>query len=511
MGEVYEAYDTVKDRVVALKLLDVELAKDPIYVERFRRESHAAARLQEPHVIPVHDWGEVDGVLYIDMRMVQGHDLKRRLQTTGPLAPAEAVAIVEQIAAALDAAHQLGLIHRDVKPANILLTSDDFAYLVDFGIAHSESDAGLTVTGSAIGSFAYMAPERFESLPSSAGADIYALTCVLYECLTGRVPFEADSNLGTIRAHMMSPPPRPSAVLGIPASLDAVIATGMAKDPGRRYATAGHLARAARAALQQADQSAANRAAPTMVRRTDPLDRTRVGPTPAATEATRTPYRSDAAVLPGHRSGRTHPSAPLPLPPPSRSGTSPVLAGLIGGLVVLLLIGIGVWLYLAHNQNQPSTGDAGGSGGSTTTSVAAQYPPTTYGTTTPYTSTPADVVPTTLPPLSAHVTGADQQGYTDLMGPRCNSNDPAVLIGRTDLSRLVVCMTGAGAYYYRGARVSDGAGIELADPVPLGGYSAFTAVNPADGTRYRITANRLIIVRGGQVLSDEPMREYSHR
>ncbi|WP_282776151.1 serine/threonine-protein kinase, partial [Nocardia sp. CC201C] len=162
MGEVYEAYDTVRDRVVALKLLDQELARTPSYVERFRRESRTAARLQEPHVIPVHDWGEVDGVLYIDMRLVRGRDLKARLRAEGPLAPDAAVAVVEQIAAALDAAHDGGLVHRDIKPANILLTDDMFAYLVDFGIAYTESDVQLTSTGSAIGSFAYMAPERFE-------------------------------------------------------------------------------------------------------------------------------------------------------------------------------------------------------------------------------------------------------------------------------------------------------------------------------------------------------------
>ncbi len=135
-GELYEAYDSVRDRAVALKPLDIELAKSATYVERFRRESRTAARLQEPHVMPVHDWGEVDGVLYIDMRLVNGCDLREHLAGRGPLEPRRAVEVVEQVAAALDAAHQIGLVHRDVKPANILLTGELFAYLVDFGIAH---------------------------------------------------------------------------------------------------------------------------------------------------------------------------------------------------------------------------------------------------------------------------------------------------------------------------------------------------------------------------------------
>ncbi len=140
MGEVYRAYDTVKERTVAVKVLRAEMAADPSYQERFRRESRVAARLQEPHVIPVHDFGDIDGVLYIDMRLVRGASLKDELRSTGPLAPGRATSIIGQVAAALDAAHVDGLVHRDIKPENVLLTPDDFAYLVDFGIAHSGGD-----------------------------------------------------------------------------------------------------------------------------------------------------------------------------------------------------------------------------------------------------------------------------------------------------------------------------------------------------------------------------------
>ncbi|WP_411550729.1 protein kinase domain-containing protein [Nocardia asteroides] len=257
MGEVYEAYDTGKDRVVALKLLAPELAQDPAYQVRFRRESQAAAKLAEPHVIPIHDWGVIDGVLFIDMRLVPGTDLRTVLQAGGPLSPDRAVAVVEQIAAALDAAHAGGLVHRDVKPANILVTPADFAYLADFGIAHTEGDSAVTQAGMAMGSYIYMAPERFDVGPISNRADVYSLACVLHECLTGASPFPAASMSVLVRAHLSEIPPRPSEVTpGLPVTLDEVIARGMAKDPAERFASAGALAVAARQALAAAVQDA---------------------------------------------------------------------------------------------------------------------------------------------------------------------------------------------------------------------------------------------------------------
>ncbi|MFI5718164.1 protein kinase [Nocardia sp. NPDC051750] len=250
MGEVYEAYDTVKDRVVALKLLAGDLVGDPEYQIRFRRESQAAARLAEPHIIPIHDWGVIEGRLFIDMRLVPGTDLRTILQAGGPLSPQRAVTVIEQIAAALDAAHTDGLVHRDVKPANILVTDADFAYLADFGIARHEGDTGVTQAGVAIGSYTYMAPERFDRAPVTGRADIYSLACVLHECLTGAVPFEAGSIGMLIRAHLADPPPLASVQrTGLPGAFDDVIACGMAKDPHERFATAGELAVAARDAL----------------------------------------------------------------------------------------------------------------------------------------------------------------------------------------------------------------------------------------------------------------------
>ena len=147
MGEVYRAHDTIKGRMVALKVLRSELSADPSFRERFRRESRMAARLQEPHVIPVHDFGDIHGVLFIDMRLVDGGSLKDVILAQGPIDPIRAARIITQVASALDAAHAEGLVHRDVKPENVLLTRGDFAYLVDFGIAHSGGDASMTAGG----------------------------------------------------------------------------------------------------------------------------------------------------------------------------------------------------------------------------------------------------------------------------------------------------------------------------------------------------------------------------
>jgi serine/threonine-protein kinase len=249
MGEVWRAYDTVTDRMVALKLLPAHFAEDSVFKERFRREAHAAAQLNEPHVVPIHTYGEINGRLFVDMRLIRGHDLETVL-AAGPLSPARAVLIVEQVAKAVHAAHKAGLVHRDVKPSNILLDDDDFAYLIDFGIARAAGETGLTATGGVVGTLHYMAPERFSTGQADARSDIYALACVLYECLTGSEPFPGDNLEQQLAGHLATPPPRPSHTTpGVPAELDAVIATGMAKDPEERYPTTVELARAARDAI----------------------------------------------------------------------------------------------------------------------------------------------------------------------------------------------------------------------------------------------------------------------
>ncbi len=267
MGEVYEAYDTDKDRTVALKILADTHAQDERFRARFLRESHAAATVHEPHIIPIHDWGEIDGRLYIDMRLVRGKTL-HELATERPLEPTRAVGIIQQISAALDAAHAEGLVHRDVKPQNIIVTSADFAYLVDFGIAEARGDARLTMEGTKVGSLAYMAPERFEEDQSTAAADIYSLACVLYEALTGRTPYPTNSMEQLIASHVSAPPPRASAANPqVTAALDDVIARGMEKEPDDRYGSAGALGRAAQRAIHGVgpQSSAISTSASTMV------------------------------------------------------------------------------------------------------------------------------------------------------------------------------------------------------------------------------------------------------
>jgi protein kinase-like protein len=266
MGSVLRAHDDEHERDVALKVLHQQWAADEGYRERFRREARIAARLNEPHVVPIHRFGEIDGQLFLDMRLVEGEDLASLLRRAGRLAPARAVDVVGQVARALDAAHAGGLVHRDVKPSNVLLVArsdggdlagsapgEDFCYLADFGIARTSEDApgpALTGTGMAVGSTEYMAPERFGSTPLDARADVYSLACVLFEALTGRRLFPGADPVALMAAHMHQPPPPPSSLApGIPPALDGVVLRGLAKDREQRWATAGAMAAAARAAL----------------------------------------------------------------------------------------------------------------------------------------------------------------------------------------------------------------------------------------------------------------------
>jgi len=249
MGEVWRAHDTTIDRVVAIKMLLPHYAEDPDYETRFRREARAAARLDDPHVVPIYDVGEIDGRLYVAMQLINGVDLQTML-SAGPLEPRRAVQIVEQIASALHAAHQAGLVHRDVKPSNILVTPKDFAYLIDFGIARAADDSPLTKANTTMGTWAYMAPERFRSGDADPSGDVYALACVLYQCLTGHPPFPGDDLEQVAVGHMVTPPPHPSEELDtVPTALDQVITTGLAKQPTDRYPNTLEMAAAARQAI----------------------------------------------------------------------------------------------------------------------------------------------------------------------------------------------------------------------------------------------------------------------
>ncbi len=251
MGEVYRAFDTRRDRVVALQRLPIVLGADAGFLARFRQDLAIAARLQVPHVVPIHDYGDIDGRLFVDMPLVTGTDLGRLIADHGPLDPSRAVGIVAQVASALDAVHAQGLVHRDVKPSNVLLTSDDFVYLADFGVARAlAGSTTLSVTGSTVGAPTYVAPERFLGQPGDHLADVYALACILFESLTGQPPFGGEGLPALMYAHVHIAPPSASRQRpGVPVALDEVIARGMAKDPTQRFASAGELAQAANAAV----------------------------------------------------------------------------------------------------------------------------------------------------------------------------------------------------------------------------------------------------------------------
>jgi len=258
MGEVHRAFDTEHERQVALKRLPGEAG--PEFRARFRREAKIVAGLREPHVVPINAHGEIAGRLYLDMRLIDGPDLKRVL-ADGSLDPLRAIEILSQVAAALDAAHARAVLHRDVKPANILLDSDGVAYLADFGIARSIAPdvTQLTETGGYVGTLDYMAPERLTRGDIDVASDVYALACVLFQCLTGRVPFPAEDSVGKLAAQLNDPPPAPSLFdRRIPPGLDLVVRTGMDKDPKRRYPSAGELMAAAAAVTSAAPTAVAH-------------------------------------------------------------------------------------------------------------------------------------------------------------------------------------------------------------------------------------------------------------
>src|SRR5690349_5649784 len=249
MGVIYRATELRLGREVALKLIATEQASDPDVRERFEREARLTASIEHPNVVPVYAAGEEDGHLYLIMRYVPGTDLHHLLRQEGRLAPARAASIVAQVAEALDAAHASGLVHRDVKPANVLI-GGEHAYLSDFGITRVQaSDTRITDSGNWVGTVDFMSPEHLRGEPTDARADVYALGCVLYTALTGTPPYRRGTVPATITAHLHEPPPRPSMEApGVPEAFDAVIARALAKDPADRYPSAGDLGRAARAA-----------------------------------------------------------------------------------------------------------------------------------------------------------------------------------------------------------------------------------------------------------------------
>jgi hypothetical protein len=292
MSVVYRAENPRLGSASALKVLPPDLAANDVFRTRFLNESRIAASLNHPNVIPVYDMGVSQDLLYIAMRYVSGTDLRRMIKKDGRIAPDCALSLIGQAARALDAAHREGLVHRDVKPGNLLIergTDDsdpDHLYLADFGISkHVVSHSGLTMTGQLLGTVDYMAPEQIMGQPVTGLADQYSLGCVLYECLTGRVPFEKDMEAAVLWAHVEERPDLPTAVCAeLPPGLDEVFARVLAKEPADRYPNCREFVDAARAALD-ADPATSSRST-IVARETRGTDQAHGAP------ATRRPSRS---------------------------------------------------------------------------------------------------------------------------------------------------------------------------------------------------------------------------
>lgn len=378
MGRVYRATQMALKRQVALKLIVPELADDVSFRVRFERESELTASIEHPNVIPVYEAGEAEGRLFIAMRWVEGTDLRSVISSQERLDPTRVVAIVEQVAAALDAAHRGGLVHRDVKPANVMLTTthgQEHVYLTDFGLTKkAASGTALTGTGQFVGTPDYMPPEQIKGERVDARTDVYALGCVLFHALTGRVPYDRDSEVAKMYAHLKDPPPSAvEAVPGTPAGLDAVIGRALAKEPDRRYPSAGDLARASRAALSGDDPSQPERNLATGLAAPPAPEGAPTVLTPGAASATSAPATAPASTptaLP-QPAAPTPPTPALPRERRPRRALPIALAGLLvlGGVGILAAAGA-----FSGSGGSESASTSGHAARSTTPKVVATIP-----------------------------------------------------------------------------------------------------------------------------------------
>jgi hypothetical protein len=389
MSIVYSAEHIRLGRPAALKVLSPLLAADDAFRSRFARESQLAAALDDPSIITIYDAGEAGDVLYIAMRLVRGDDLRSLLDREGALSFARTLSIAEQIGGALDHAHTQGLIHRDVKPANILIERpSERAYLTDFGVVKETSSRGLTKTGYFLGTFEYAAPEQIEGREVDGRTDVYALGCVLYESLTAEAPFSAKTEGSVIHSHLVDPPPRATEKRpDLPNAVNDVIATAMAKSMDSRYPTCGELIRALRAAGRR-DSSAVEQAEPVGAPRvpaatvfagqtgSDAVAATPAEPAGRA-DGHGTPTGPVAGDGDGSRAAEEPAARPEPTPPrePRTIAVTPrrITTAAVIGVAVIAAVVVGA-LLLGRNgspsaSNPPTTNGAPATGGTPTTTT----------------------------------------------------------------------------------------------------------------------------------------------
>src|SRR3954452_24053994 len=418
MGVVYRAEHAHLGRHVALKLLAPELAENESFRERFVRESRVAARVDHPNVIPIYEASESDGNYFIAMRYVDGHDLREILHTGGPLSLERALVVLTQVAGALDAAHAQGLVHRDVKPGNILVVAEsEHCYLTDFGLTKAiSSDTAFTATGQFVGTTDYVAPEQIEGKELDRRTDVYSLGCVFYECLTGTPPFRRDSDMAVMWAHMQEPPPKVSERRpDLPAGLDAVIATAMAKSKDDRYPSCSTFAAAARSAIELGTGRSVATPAPA------PAPAPAAGPAPAPVPAPSTPpvasgaYTSPGDSIPpqpayyGQQPVGAYAQPPAG-PPPKRGKPLTAIALVIGAL---LLAGGGTAAALiisGQKKDEPTVAAAPAAAKTRTVTKEIKTPQPKAVAPQPSTSTPVPTSPTPAPPVNSGVSpGAEAE------------------------------------------------------------------------------------------------------
>lgn len=489
MGVVFLARDDQVGRRVALKVLGPELTDNAEFRARFMREMRIAARLEHPNVIPVYETGQVDDRLFIAMRYVDGPDLSRLVEASGPLSPERAIRVTGMIGAALDAAHAQGLVHRDVKPANVLLTGveeSEHAYLTDFGLSReAESDSGLTNTGQWMGTADYVSPEQLDGKPISARSDIYSMSCLVYNVLTGRLPYEG-SLVAKLKGHAFEPVPALPATVPNRVAVEQVLARGCAKDPDDRFPSAGDLALSLAAALRGQSAPTVERTVATGVALSGIATRAGV---PAGRRAEHADTQHAARAEPAGQTVFEADRQRSPAPP-SAGSPSPRggrwLALVAAGLCVLVAGGgVAVALSGSRGSDEPAT-DAALAPPPTTASAPEA---TTTATTTEQVTTTVEVPQTGTPPQGPPSGGrlfrapsGNVACEVDADGARCS----VASIGKT----FVLPPDGGAAYTASELTVPRGSG-------PLADYGSTVTLGTVTCTVPRASERRGIVCEDG--------------